>query len=321
MSQLSELSQNCLQTGGVYIAQSQDDECFSPRYVIEVTDEAGVSFLRRLLTVDVKTIGRGHVKQGFILNALGAVTDFAWVAHLRDSDTHYRVVFESPETLAWMHQVAKAFDEEFVTLQMHVAMIFGNAAVTVLNGKMPADSALAEVNLQGNVLTLMRCGAITLVTGEKTGIEALTQGVNVIDEMTANTLGILAGLPQSMDWMNGETTPDMLAGAPYVDFSDSSRMFIGRALTEARMKAAGKLENVLMCSHADNSARWFEDPKPILLLDATGVQQARIQRAGDFNGYLIMRAALPATVDASKFITLFDENDTEAWGLDIIELQ
>ena len=143
----------------------------------------------------------------------------------------------------------------------------------------------------------------------------------MIDEMTANTLGILAGLPQSMDWMNGETTPDMLAGAPYVDFSDSSRMFIGRALTEARMKAAGKLENVLMCSHVDNSARWFEDPKPILLLDATGVQQARIQRAGDLNGYLVMRAALPATVDASKFITLFDENDTEAWGLDIIELQ
>ena len=321
MSDLSELSQVCLQKGGLYIAQSQDEECFAPRYAIEVTDDAGVSFLRRLLTVDAKTIGRGHVKQGFILNALGAVTDFAWVAHLPDSDTHYRVVFESPETLAWMHQVAKAFDEEFVTIQTRVALIFGQATPAALEGKMPADGSIVEVSVNESALMLMRCGAVTLVTGDELALGSLSQGVESLDEMAANTLGILAGLPQSMDWMNGETTPDMLAGEPFVDFSDASRMFIGRALTEARMKAAGCLQNALVGSHADNAEIWFEDPQPIIMLNTDGVQKARVQRAGELNGHLVMRVALPASEDASKLVTLFNENDSEAWGLDVIHLQ
>ena len=284
MSDLSELSQVCLQKGGLYIAQSQDEECFAPRYAIEVTDDAGVSFLRRLLTVDAKTIGRGHVKQG-------------------------------------LHQVAKAFDEEFVTIQTRVAMIFGQATPAALDGKMPADGSIVEVSVNESALMLMRCGAVTLVTGDEIALGSLSQGVESLDEMAANTLGVLAGLPQSMDWMNGETTPDMLAGESFVDFSDASRMFIGRALTEARMKAAGCLQNALVGSHADNAAVWFEDPQPIIVLNTDGVQKARVQRAGELNGHLVLRVALHAKEDASKLVTLFNENDSEAWGLDVIHLQ
>ena len=88
---------------GLYVCPNDDEGLNSLYYTIKVNDAQGVAFLRRLLTVDVKNIHRGEVRQSFILNALGLMTDFVWVAHLPDSDEHFRVVFQSLDTLAWMH--------------------------------------------------------------------------------------------------------------------------------------------------------------------------------------------------------------------------
>ena len=95
---------------GLYICPEDPDGLNSLYYTIEVNDAQGVAFLRRLLTIDVKNIHRGEVRQSFILNALGLITDFVWVAHLPDSDEHFRVVFQSLDTLAWMQRWAVALN-------------------------------------------------------------------------------------------------------------------------------------------------------------------------------------------------------------------
>ena len=146
---------------GFYVCPTDPDGLNSLYYTIEVTDAQGVSFLRRLLTIDVKNIHRGEVRQSFILNALGVITDFVWVAHLPDSDDHFRVVFQSLDTLAWMHQVAKAFDEEFSTLKVATAVLFADQVQTP-HGDMPDGKVVTMKTAKGEVL-IMRCGRMSLV--------------------------------------------------------------------------------------------------------------------------------------------------------------
>ena len=146
---------------GLYVCPNDDEGLNSLYYTIEVNDAQGVAFLRRLLTVDVKNIHRGDVRQSFILNALGLMTDFVWVAHLPDSDEHFRVVFQSLDTLAWMHQVAKAFDEDFTTLKTSTAILFADQTNTP-HGLMADGKVQVMKTSKGEVLA-MRVGAMTLL--------------------------------------------------------------------------------------------------------------------------------------------------------------
>ena len=221
---------------GLYVCPEDPEGLNSLYYTIEVNDAQGVAFLRRLLTVDVKNIHRGEVRQSFILNALGLITDFVWVAHLPDTDDHFRVVFQSLDTLAWMHQVTKAFDEDFKIINIFSALLFADQPHTPPG--LFADGKVQEhKNREGDVL-VMRVGNMSLLQGEAKVFENFTHpGIEMLDELSALSLCYAQGRPLAFAWQAQDMMPSDMDGGRYIDFSDPARMFIGRALTEARMKA------------------------------------------------------------------------------------
>lgn len=72
-------------------------------------------------------------------------------------------------------------------------------------------------------------------------------------------------------WQANDLMPGDVNGAAYIDFSDPARMFIGRALTEARLKAGEAKKAVVLSSHQDEAEAWFENPSEVILLTEEGV--------------------------------------------------
>lgn len=302
---------------GFYVCPTDPDGLNSLYYTIEVTDAQGVAFLRRLLTIDVKNIHRGEVRQSFILNALGVITDFVWVAHLPDSDDHFRVVFQSLDTLAWMHQVAKAFDEEFTTLKVATAVLFADQVQTP-HGDMPDGKVVTMKTAKGEVL-IMRCGRMSLVQGAEGAFEGFTHmGFEIVDDLAAMTLACHAGSPMAFGWVARDQMPSDVNAAQYIDFSDPSRMFIGRALTEARLKAEKTKKCVVVASHQDNAAQWFEDPCTVSLVTEEGVPVATTDQPTLFGEKLIGCFFVPQDVDASKLLWV-NEGQDEAYRIEVIK--
>lgn len=301
---------------GLYICPNDPEGLNSLYYTVEVNDAQGVAFLRRLLTVDVKNIHRGEVSQSFILNALGLITDFVWVAHLPDSDDHYRVVFQSLDTLAWMHQVAKAFDEDFTTLRVSSALLF--AEETNSPHGMIADCKVQTIKTgKGNVLA-MRVGKMTLLQGEQDAFSNFTHpGITLLDDLSAMTLVYASAHPLAFAWEVKDLMPSDVNGAEFIDFSDPARMFIGRALTEARLKASEHKKAVVVSSHQDNAVQWFEDPKMVTLLSADANPIAQTQFIGLLGEKLIACAFVHQHIDPQSLLWL-NEGEESAYRVEVI---
>ncbi len=292
MTQITTSGQTALAahtTCGVYCVDRQDDDVFAPCYTVEVKGAAGQAFLRRLLTADVKRLPEGGVTQSFILNALGFITDFVTVAHLPGAEPFYRVVFQSIDTLAWMHQVAKAFDVEIVTVDEVTALIYGE--------KLPAFSGLrvGRCLWLDNGLWALQTAHGILLQGQSEALDAALDSIEAtrLDWASAYTLSIVAREPHAMDWMTGDVTVDAVNGAAYVDFSDASRVFIGRALTEARIRAVGEMKTVVLKSHMDNGADFFEEPDRVVIADRAGNMVTKTDRIGLLGEALIAPIYLP----------------------------
>lgn len=303
-------------TMGLYVCPNDPEGLNSLYYTVEVNDAQGVAFLRRLLTADVKNIHRGEVRQSFILNALGLITDFVWVAHLPDSDDHYRVVFQSLDTLAWMHQVAKAFDEDFTTLNVSSALLF--AEQTDSPHGMMADGKVQTIKTAKGEVLVMRVGKVSLVQGEKEAFTNFTHpGITVLDDLAAMTLVYASAHPLCFAWEMQDLMPSDVNGADFIDFSDPARMFIGRALTEARLKAAEHKKAVVVSSHQDNAVQWFDDPKKVTLLNAEAELVSQTQFVGLLGDKLIACAFVPEHIDPQSLLWVNDGEDS-AYRVEVI---
>ena len=301
---------------GLYVCPVDPEGLNSLYYTIEVTDAQGVAFLRRLLTIDVKNVHRGEVRQSFILNALGVITDFVWVAHLPDADDHFRVVFQSLDTLAWMHQVAKAFDEDFTTVETASALLFADQTHTP-HGMM-ADGKVATMKTAKGDVLVMRVGNLSLMQGPTDAFTGFTHpGIKALDELSAMTLCCAAGSPLAFAWEVCDMMPGDVDGARNIDFSDPARMFIGRALTEARLKAAEAKKAVKLISHQDNGAQWFDNPTTVTLLTAEGVPVANTRFVGLLGEKLICCAFVPVSVEASSLLWL-NEGEEQAYHVEVL---
>lgn len=301
---------------GLYVCPNDDEGLNSLYYTIEVNDAQGVAFLRRLLTVDVKNIHRGEVRQSFILNALGLMTDFVWVAHLPDSDEHFRVVFQSLDTLAWMHQVAKAFDEDFTTLKTSTAILFADQTNTP-HGLMADGKVQVMKTSKGEVLA-MRVGAMTLLQGEEKAFENFTHpGMEMLDELSAITLCYVSKSLLAFAWQANDLMPGDVNGAAYIDFSDPARMFIGRALTEARLKAGEAKKAVVLSSHQDEAEAWFENPSEVILLTEEGEPVAKSAFVGLLGDKLTCVAFVPQSIDSSRLIWM-NGGEEQAYRVEVL---
>ena len=286
------------QSLGLYFTSRDNDDPFASNFTVDITDPNGVAFLRRLLTIDVNSLFPGHDRGSLILNALGLVTDFAVVAHVREG--HYRVIFQSLDTLAWMHQVAKAFDVDFTSPELASALAYG-PGIDTLFALEPGRCAQQQLN--GHDYFVVRREKSLLIEGSAEAIEALKAiDAVLLDPISAETLSILADEPQALDWANGDVNAEEIGAKAYVDFKDPARMFIGRALTEARMKAARPRHTVILKSHQDNGALWFEDPMQVTISTKEGIVLAKTLRVGLVNESLITRVAIDAAVKADDCV-------------------
>ena len=302
---------------GLYVCPVDPEGLNSLYYTIEVNDAQGVAFLRRLLTIDVKNVHRGEVRQSFILNALGVITDFVWVAHLPDADEHYRVVFQSLDTLAWMHQVAKAFDEDFITVNTSTALLFADQTHTP-HGMMADGKVQTMKTGKGDILA-MRVGNLSLLQGPAEAFAGFTHpGIELLDELSAMTLCFASGTPLSFAWQAEDMMPGDVDGARCIDFSDPARMFIGRALTEARLKAAEAKKAVKLVSHQDNGAQWFDNPSEVNLLTEEGVPVAQTHFVGLLGEKLICCAFVPSSVQDSSLLWL-NEGQEQAYRVEVLD--
>lgn len=306
------------QTGmGLYVCPEDPDGLTSLYYTIEVNDAQGVAFLRRLLTVDVKNIHRGEVRQSFILNALGLITDFVWVTHLPDADEHFRVVFQSLDTLAWMHQVAKAFDEDFKTIKTANALLFADQTNTP-HGLLADGKVQVMKTGQGEVL-VMRVGNMSLLQGEEKVFENFTHpGIEMLDELSALTLCYAQGRPLAFAWQAQDMMPADMDGARFIDFSDPARMFIGRALTEARMKATESKKAVALSSHQDDALSWFDNPEDVTLMTENSEAVAQTDFVGLLGDKLICSAFVPESTDCSTLVWV-NGTQTQAYRVELID--
>ena len=292
------VAQKAAESFGVYLCNQDEEDLFAPCYTIEINDDHGVRFLRRLLTIDVRNVRRGQVRQSFVLNALGFVTDFVTVVHLPDADEHFRVIFQSIDTLAWMHQVAKAFDVELHDPEVSTALVYGKTLPTI-GGLNHEHCCEVEAGLW-----VFKTSYGLVVQGKDDQLSNFVSqlGGEQLDWVGAYTLSILAKEPHAMDWMASDVTVDALNGADFVDFSDPSRVFIGRALTEARIRAMQSKKTVVLKSHMDNAADWFEEPDTVVIGNSEGEMFAKSVRFGLLGESLITSVTLPTTADVNSLL-------------------
>lgn len=312
-----QMAAQAKKTSGLFVCPDDRENLNSFFYTVEVKDAQGVAFLRRLLTIDVKNIHRGEVRQSFILNALGLITDFVWVAHLPDSDDHYRVIFQSLDTLAWMHQVAKAFDEDFTQIETTSALLFTEQSDSP-HGSLTDGKVQTMKTGKGEIL-LMRVGQMSLLQGPAEAFAGFNHpGIEKLDELAALTLSYTAARPLSFGWQASDLMPPDLDGAHFIDFSDPSRMFIGRALTEARLKAQPSKKAVVLVSHQDDPQSWFENPVEVNLLTEKGEVVAKTAFVGLLGDKLIGVFFIDESLDPEKLLWV-SEGSSDGYRVEVLQ--
>ncbi len=195
-------------------------------------------FLARLLTSDVTKLPVGGIERSVMMNATGGVIGLPWVARV-DNDAYELILWgdESDAQQAWVRQVSVAFDAE-----IECETISGVPFVGVL----PVEGVDLQdhrmVNTSG--IRFMNLGWISMVAGDVDAMKSLhtnliAAGAKKGEKTGFDALRIFACEP-AMGLEISEGVSPLEAGLiEAVDFDDVDRIFIGRALTEARFKAGG----------------------------------------------------------------------------------
>lgn len=204
---------------------------------VTMIDVAGqAAFLARLFAGDVTKIPVGGVQRCVMLNASGGVIDTVLVARMgTDAYKLFLTGAKADAREAWIRQVSVAFDAEPVSTKLSAFHFVGEIPVKELS------LAKGQFCEKAGVI-LMNLGWTQLVVGEAASVAALfdnlvSLGAKIGADAGLTALRILAREPEP-DLEFDESTSPLEAGLEdCVDFSDTARIFIGRALTEARFEA------------------------------------------------------------------------------------
>ncbi len=269
------------------------DVVYFPKSQVTVLSvEGDPRFLARLLTSDASKLAEGTICRTALLNATGGVLGTALLA--RFDATHYVVLFleENADALeAWARQVSQAFEATVKIEKLQALPFLGDLA-----GEAPNRYCC----IKKTKLSLFNRGWITYAVGKDEAVDELTRKLKAAearfgDPAMIDALRILAREP-AYGLEYDETTSPLEAGLEdALNFEDASRVFIGRALTEAR-KEKGDFErlNLVVFNASFDPATLTE--LPLIIVGELGYQPTSLVRIPDMN----MTAALvrlPHTVE------------------------
>lgn len=193
-------------------------------------------FLARLLASDVAKLAVGGVERTVALNATGGVLGTLWAA--RTALDAYELILAGEEAdalQAWIRQVSVAFDAD-VTVESLSGFYFV--------GKLPIDGIELQAGRRVESLGIgfYDLGWMCLAVGAKEKIEPLSEnllraGAKKGEQTGWDALRIFAREPAAGLELDEGSSPLETGLEDVLDFEDPERIFIGRALTEARFKA------------------------------------------------------------------------------------
>ena len=268
---------------------------FPLRPVTVLRVDGKTKFLARLLANDASKLEVGEVRRSVFLNATGGMLGTALLA--RESLTDYSILLleENADALeAWARQVSEAFDAEVKTEKLFALPFLGDLA-----GEAPARGRM----IRKTKLALFNRGWMTYAVGSKEDATELmgkvaAAGAKAGEEGVVEALRILAA-EASYGLEYDETTSPLEAGFEDVpDFADPSRVFIGRALTEAR-KEKGDYERLHLVAFNVPFDPATLTEVPLVIVGEMGYQPTSIARIPDMN-LTVALVRLPHTVEVGS---------------------
>jgi len=275
-----------------------------PMTVLDVN--AAPKFLARLLASDASKVPEGGVVRSVMLTATGGVLGTVLLARAGEQRYCLYLPDENADVLeAWVRQVSKAFDAEVVTRKIHCLPFLGT-----LSGEAPAKGRI----VQGQEVTLINRGWVCYAVGTQESLTAL-QGKLVAAGMQCGEAGVLEALrilarEPATGLEFDEATSPLEAGLEDVpDFTDPARVFIGRALTEARAEKGGyeKLQLVAF-DVAFDPAQLTE--VPLVIVGELGYQPTSIARIPDMN-LTVCLVRLPSGVSVGDTLPALVKTDPQ----------
>lgn len=193
-------------------------------------------FLARLFTQDVRKMPVGGLLRGVMMNATGGIIGLPLVA--RTAQDEYTLLLTGANAdaeQAWIRQVSVAFDAELTCETLYAVPYVGNlpvAGLQVLAGTMTSLKGLRFLNL----------GWMCLAVGPQLDMRALRDnlleaGAQKGAQTGFDAMRIFAREPAMGLEITEGSSPLETGLEDALDFDDAERIFIGRALTEARAKA------------------------------------------------------------------------------------
>ncbi len=193
-------------------------------------------FMARLLTSDVTKLPVGGVERSVAMNATGGVLGTPWVA--RTAPDAYEIILAGEETdalQAWIRQVSVAFEAD-----VGVEALSGLYFV----GKLPVDGINLEPGhmVESLGMRFINMGWMCLAIGPEANIKAMSEnllkaGAKKGEQTGWDALRIFAREPAAGLELDEGSSPLETGLEDALNFDDPDRIFIGRALTEARFKA------------------------------------------------------------------------------------
>ncbi len=292
------------------------DVVYFPKVAATVLSvEGDARFLARLVTSDASKLTEGTLIRTALLNATGGVLGTALLA--RFDATHFAVLFleENADALeAWARQVSQAFEASVKIEKLQALPFLGDLA-----GEAPARGHC----IKKTKLSLFNRGWITYAVGSDEAVDELAGKLKMAearagDPAMIEALRILAREP-AYGLEYDETTSPLEAGLEdALNFEDPARVFIGRALTEAR-KEKGDFEklNLVVFNVAFDPAALTE--LPLIIVGDLGYQPTSLVRIPDMN----MTAALvrlPHTVEIGTNLDALVKTNPESGAKSVLVL-
>lgn len=233
--------------------------------LVRTAGEAGLKLLRRLLASDVEKLAPGQAIRSVLLNASGGVMLEACAAALPGNAWELVLSPAGADAgLAWMRQVAIAFDADVQSLEAGHAFWLagpeGRALLEKAGVEAPREGGVKDVKREdGAFLSISAFPGLYLVAGDADSandfwLKLKAAGAVPVGERAFEALRASLCLPAPGAEYDESTSPLECGMGERVDFGDPSRMFIGRALTEARARSGVRCKLGLLEVECDAAA-------------------------------------------------------------------
>lgn len=273
--------------------------------LVRTSGEAGLKLLRRLLASDIEKLAPGQAVRSVLLNASGGVMLEACAAALPGNAWELVLSPAGADAgLAWMRQVAIAFDADVQSLEAgHAFWLAGpeaRAALEKTGAEPPREGSAKDVKREGGAfLSIAAFSGLYLVTGDADSangfwLKLKAAGAVPVGERAFEALRASLCLPAPGAEYDESTSPLECGMGERVDFSDPSRMFIGRALTEARARSGARCELGLLEIACEAAAEDLVEA-PDVSIEGNDAEGGLITSWVKTEGKVLALALLPAT--------------------------